>query len=296
MFNSWVFYVCLFIVAQIVFLQTFKYATRNTKSIGALTVLIQVIGAASIILLAPFFKWTWPSGSNMWLPWLLLGISFILFAVNDRLDATARKHLDISVDAMLHQSYRILFIPMLIFFIGVFTFAWSALLGGVIIVLMNMFLFFQKGKLRFNKYVWLKLLSVLFFVAALTTQLKSLTDGDFNVPFFSMLSLAIPALILLGARQATPRTLINEVKRKEWPALLICGITQGLVVFSLYMYMALARPAGELVTAHAISAVYVLLNVVFAYIFLKERNNLLKKSICAVVIVACLVMIALKPF
>lgn len=305
MFDSWIFYVCLFVISQIVFLQTFKYVTKQSKSIGALTVLIQIISAVTaalmILLLLPFsskepsFGWKWPSGSDAWLPWLLLCISFIMFAVNDRLDATARKNMDITVDTMLHQSYRILFLPMLILVLGA-TFAWASFIGGLVIILMNMWLIFDKGKFQFNKYVLLKLVSVLFFTAAMTLQLKSLGDGDFNLPFFVVMSFGVPALVLSGFKQATPKTLYQEVKRKEWWIFLICGAAQALMTFSMYMYMMLGWRTGDAFNAHALSAVYVILNVIFAYIFLKERSNLVKKSIAAVVIVACLVLIALKPF
>jgi len=298
MFSSWIFYVCVFIVMQIVFLQTFKYIAKDSKSIGALTVLIQLISAVTaaflILLLLPLssqvssFGWMWPGWREAWLPWLLLGISFVLFAVNDRLDATTRKNLDITVDTMLHQVYRILFFPMLILILGV-PFRWPALVGGIIIVLVNMWLVLEKDKFKFDKYVSLKLVSVLFFTAALTTQLQSLDSGDFNIPFFTVLSFGIPALMLAGVKQATPKTLYHEIKRKDWWIVLICGVAQALFCLCLYVFLTLDR--AESINANAISAVYVLLNVVFAYIFLKERKNLLKKSIAAVIIVLAVVMI-----
>jgi len=300
MFSSWIFYVVIFIVAQIVFLQTFKYITKDSKSIGALTVLIQIISAVTAAILIPLllplsasvpsFGWRWPG--DAWLPWLLLGISFVLFAVNDRLDATTRKNMDITVDTMLHQVYRLLFFPMLILIIGV-PFRWPALVGGIIIVLVNMWLAFDKNKFKFSKYVWIKLLSVVFFAAALTVQLVSLDSGDFNLPFFTVLSFGVPALILAGAKQATPFKLVKEIKRKDWWIVVICGVAQTLFCLCLYVFLTL-DPA-ESINANAISAVYVLLNVVFAYIFLKERNKLLKKSIAAIIIVVTVVMIITAP-
>jgi len=300
MFSSWIFYVVIFIIAQIVFLQTFKYITRNSKSIGALTVLVQIISAITAAIMIPIllplsgsvpsFGWAWPG--KAWLPWLLLGISFVLFAVNDRLDATTRKNMDITVDTMLHQVYRLLFFPMLILIVGA-PFRWPALLGGVIIVLVNMWLVFDKQKFRFNKFVWIKLLSVLFFAAALTTQLWSLDSGDFNIPFFTVLSFGIPALMLAGVKQATPFSVVKEIRRKEWWVILICGVSQALFCICLYVFLTLDR--AESINANAISAVYVLLNVVFAVIFLKERSKLLKKSVAAVIIVLAVVMIVTSP-
>lgn len=303
MFNSWIFYICLFIVAQIAFLQTFKYITKQSKSIGALTVLIQIISALTasmlILLLWPFsdstpsLGWRWPSGSEWWM-WVSLGLSFILFAINDRLDATTRKNLDITVDTMLHQAYRILFLPLLIIAFALIgwanPFSWSTLVGGIIIVCANMFLILEKGKFQFSKYIVVKLISVIFFAVALVSQIIAVSG--FNLPFLVMLSFGVPALFLISIRQATPKTIYQEIKRPQWWIILICGITQAIMCLSLYAL----NEFSNRMEINAISAVYVLLNVIFAYIFLKERKNLWKKSLAAVVIVACLVLIALKPF
>ena len=271
------------------FLQTFKLVTRNTKNIGALTVLVQIISATSVLVLAPFFEWRWPA-ENDWLPWFLLGISFVLFAVNDRLDATTRKYLDISVDTMLHQTYRLLFIPLLIIAFGISRFSWAAVVGGVIIVIMNMFLLYEKGKFRLNRYVILKLISVVFFSFALITQMVAVSD--FHLPFLVMLSFGVPALLLSGVKQATPKTIIAEIRRPQWWIIIICGVAQMLMTFSLYMAMEL----GDRIQVNAITAIGVLLNTICAYIFLKERNNRVVKLIASIVIVASMVLIATRPF
>jgi len=303
MFNSWIFYVILFVITQIIFLQTFKYVTKNSKSIGALTVLIQLISAVSILALLPFFKWTLPSKSDWWM-WALLVASFIFFAINDRLDATTRKHLDISVDAMLHQTYRLLFLPlMVLLYWSAGQFAWSILVGSIIIILMNMLLLYEKGKFRFSKYVVLKIISAAIFAFALSSQLRATVRGatmsGFAIPFVVFLSFLVPALLLAGAKQATPFTVVKEIRRKEWWVLLICGVAQGLMSLALYMALDLAwqwDKTNGMVYANAIMAVYVLLNAVFAFIFFKERKNILIKIIAAVVIVGCIVMIAFRPF
>ena len=303
MFSSWIFYVCLFIVTQIVFLQTFKYVVKNSKSVGALTVLIQVISAISMLLLLPFFEWTLPSSADWWM-WVLLGASFIFFAINDRLDATTRKHLDVSVDAMLHQTYRLLFLPlMVILYWSAGQFAWSILVGSIIIVFMNMLLLYDKGKFKFNKYVVLKLISASIFAFALSSQLRATVRGatmsGFAIPFVVFLSFLVPALLLAGVKQATPYTVVKEFRRREWWVMLICGVAQGLMTFALYMSLDLAwqwDKTNGMVYANAIMGVYVLLNAVFAFIFFKERKNLLTKTIAAAAIVGCIVLIAFRPF
>jgi len=281
---SWLIYTIIFIVFQITFLQTFKYATKNTKNIGALTVTVQLISAVSILVLIPFFEWALPTN---WLTWLLLGISLLLYAINDRLDATTRKNLDISVDTMLHQVYRIFFLFAGIIFLGR-TFIWLKLAGAILIVCANIFLLSDKGKFKFNKYVLLKVLSALFFAAAFT--LETYNSASFNLAFFVFLSFSIPAIFLMIGRQATPRTLLSEIKRKEWWVILICGISQSLMCFAILRAYQFQDYFIEVAT---ISAAYVILNVFFAYFILKERSNLLKKICVAIAIVGLITMMVL---
>jgi uncharacterized membrane protein len=296
MWNSWVTYVVIFIIGQVVFLQTFKYVAKDSKHIGALTVLVQIISALTAIVFMcfsflPLLAWRWPSGSQWWM-WLLLFLSFILFAVNDRLDATCRKNLDISVDTMLHQIYRLMFFPMLILLLGV-PFRWASLIGGIVIVFMNMLLIMERGKFKMDKYVILKLISVTFFAAALTAQLRSV-DGGFGIPFVVFLSFGVPALMLSGVKQATPKTIYNEFKRKEWWLIIICGITQAAMTVTLYIFM--TYPRADRIMINSFSAATVLLTTVFAIIFLKERKNLAVKIIASTVIVGALVFMAIGPF
>lgn len=280
---EWLIWVFAFIISQIAFLQLFKKISKDTKSIGALTVTIQIIAALSIVILSPLFEWTWPDN---WVVWVLFGISLALFAVNDRLDATTRKNLDISVDTMIQQIYRLFFFTSGIIFLSR-SFTWLKLLGGVLIVLANMLVVFEKGKFKFNRYILLKLLSTLFLTAALTVQAN--VSQEFNLPFFVFLSFIVPAIILVAARQATPKTVLAEMKRKDWWLVLLCGISQGLQAFT---WLRALQFRNNFVEVASITAVYVILNVFFAFIFLRERSNLAKKLIAAAIIVFSIVLIA----
>lgn len=294
MFDSWIFWTILWICAQLTFLQTFKAASRKTTGAGHLIVAVEIIGAVAIMALSPFVKWIWPSSSDAVLLWVLLAGSFVLFAVSDRISASTRKNLDISTDSMLHQTYRLLFFPIVYLVLG-WTFNWSTLVGAFGIVIANMVLLFDKGKFQFNKWIWLKLLGCVFFTAAIVMQIRA--AADFNIAFFAFLSLMIPAIILIVSRQTTPKALINEVRQQKWWLIVICGIALAMEVF-LFAGINGAHffPRKYNPQANAMFAAYVLLNVIFAFLFLKERKHLVAKSIAAVAIVACLVIIALKPF
>jgi uncharacterized membrane protein len=190
---------------------------------------------------------------------------------------------------MLHQIYRLLFFPMLILFIPQVSFAWTSLIGGMVIVFANMALIFEKGKFKFDKYVVIKLISIVVFVVALTAQLRSVDDG-FSIPFVVFLSFGVPALMLSGVKQATPKTIWGEIKRKDWWVVVICGIMQAVMTICLYVFM--TYRGTDRVMVNSFSAVTVLLTTIFAIIFLKERKNLAVKIIASIVIVAAMVLMA----
>jgi uncharacterized membrane protein len=93
-------------------------------------------------------------------------------------------------------------------------------------------------------------------------------------------------------RQATPKTLLQEVRRKDWYYLVICGIAQGLAAFA---FLRALQFRDYFVEVTSITAAHVLLNVFVAYTFLRERGNLLRKLIAAAIIVAAIVIITLPP-
>jgi len=280
---AWVLWTVVFIIAQVAFLQTFKIATKNTKSTGNLTVAVELISAFSVLLFIPFFPWLLPHG---WLTWVLLLIYFALYAINDRLDATTRKNLDISVDTMLMQIYRIFFLFAGIMFLSR-SFVFMKLLGAIIIVVANFFVLFEKGKFQFNKYVWLKVLSSIVFAAAFT--LENYNSVEFNLAFFVFLSFFVPAFFLLCARQATPRGIVQEMQRKDGWVVLICGLCQMVMTFAILRAYQFREHFIEIA---AISSVYVIINVFVAMILLRERSGLIRKTIAAAVIVASIVLIA----
>jgi drug/metabolite transporter (DMT)-like permease len=279
----WLVFTVIFVISQIVFLQTFKYVSRTTKNAGSLCIVVQIVCAFSAVLIMPFYKWVFPTG---WLVWVLLGIALVLYAINDRLDATTRKNLDITVDTMLQQVYRIFFLIGGIIFLSR-PFVWLKFAGAVIIVLANMFLLFRRGHFQFNRFVALKILSAIIFAAAFT--IDNYNSTEFNIGFYVFISFGVPAVFLLIARQSTFRGLYDEIRRPEWAVITICGIAQMIMTYAIlraYQYL------DKFVEVAAISSVYVLLNVVFAVIFLRERDRLVQKFIAGAIIVGAIVMIA----
>jgi drug/metabolite transporter (DMT)-like permease len=280
----WAVWTIIFVVAQVAFLQLFKFATRNSRDLGNLTVAVQLITAVSILIFIPFFPWLFPF--DFW-NWFLLVVSFLFYAINDRLDATTRKNLDISVDTMLHQTYRIFFLAFGILFLQR-PFVWLKLMGALIIVAANLLLFFERGKFRFNKYVWLKILSSFIFAAAFA--IDNYHSMSFNLPFFVFLSFICPAVYLMLARQATPRGIMREIRRREWWAIVVAGIVQGIMTLAI---LRAYQFHDKLIEVAVVSSVFVILNVFAAVLFLGERRGLVRKFAAGAIIVGSIVFVIL---
>ena len=287
----WPVFAVLYIFTYIAFLQLFKVATKNTTNIGALAVVVNIIAAVSILVLSPFFDWKWEAD---WLTWFLLALAFTLYAVNDFLDAVSRKNLEITTDVTIHQTYRIWFFILLIFLLSN-PFSWIKFLGGIIIVAVNMFLFYDKDKFKFNKFVVLKFISAAIFAVALSLEVRS--AAHFNVPFLMFMSFGVSAIYMaagiLITKRATPKSFIKEIARRQWWIILLCGLLVGLSGFAFVYGQTLARENGKGIEFTSVTAAYVVLNVFFAYFFLKERSDLFKKIIAACIIICSIAIIAL---
>jgi drug/metabolite transporter (DMT)-like permease len=279
MLNSWVFCVAVFVVMQIGFLQLFKLSTRRSADNGALTVLVQVASAIFALYLSPFFGVSWPTE---WVTWLLLGLAFVFYALSDRLNAAARKNMEISVESMLHQVWKLLFFFTGLLFLG-YSFTWLKLLGGAMIVAANIFLFFEKGKFRFNKFAVLKLIAVVCFTAAMTLDVAN--SEFFNLPFYVFLTFMAPAAVLMLSGQASPRRLLRELSTINGTAVIFCALCNALGAVAILRAYQL-----EYFMSASISSVWVILNVAFAFVFLRERGGIFKKLLAASVVVGGLVL------
>ena len=53
---NWIVYVILYLIIAVIFNQFYKITTKTLTKPGALTVLLQSLGAITVLLLCPFFE------------------------------------------------------------------------------------------------------------------------------------------------------------------------------------------------------------------------------------------------
>lgn len=281
MINTWEFNLIIYIIFMIIFTQFYKLAANKGKSDGALTILIQVLSGIFGLIWIPFFKMQF---SSNYITWGFLLISIVFYAIADRLNTTARRGLGASEFSILGQLVNVFTIVF-----GVVFFKEEVLLkkviGTILILTGNVFVLFEKGKFKWNKYTIFSILGSLSMSIALIVDVG--ISDQFNLAVYAALTLSMPAIILLIGERIKIKDIIDEFKNGDKKSIIIVSFTWPITIITLLR----AYKFGTVGTVAPISAVTTILNVFVAYFALKEKDNLLKKIFAAIIVVLGIVLI-----
>jgi drug/metabolite transporter (DMT)-like permease len=276
MFNNWQINLLLFYIFTVMFFQCYKLAVKHVKNDGAATIALQTIAGVSVLILVPFFSMSWPAGIGII---LLLVASCVFYAINDRLQLTVRKHLEVSSFSVIGQLSTVFII---LYGLTIFheTFTWAKFAGALLIIGANVLIFYKsrKHEIEINIYSILAIVASFIFATALAIDVG--ISKQFNLPLYISLTLLIPAIMIAVAGRIHPRESIKEYKTNS-KLFLATGISWALAIF----FSLRALQLGEINTVITLQAVSVILNVVAAYIFLKERDKIKRKIAAAILIV-----------
>lgn len=279
--NNWLLYVVLYLVLATIFTQSYKIATKTLKRPGALTALLQVTAGLTALLLCPFFEVKFPTDIRVY---IMLGISILFYAISDRINTTVRSGIEASTFSMLKQlSTTFMIFAGLIFFKEEFIL--TKFIGAMLIIFSNILIFYKKGKFEFNRYILLGILANIAFTVALFLDVN--ISDNFNLPFYVALTLIIPALLIMVFEKIKPSEIKNELVDGNKKAILITALSWATsIIVNLRAYQ-----LGNVTIVAPLSALTVMLNVIVGYLFLKERDNLLRKIIAAILIIISIILI-----
>lgn len=277
----WFLFICLYIILAVIFTQFYKIVLNTSKASGTLTVLLQIIAGLSALLLSPFFTFTFPTN---WKIYLLLGIACIFYALSDRINTTVRSGIEASTYSIIKQLSTVFMIMAgLLFFKEQFIL--KKFIGAILIIFSNILIFYKKGSQKLNKYVLLGILSNIIFSIALFLDVN--ISDNFNLAFYVALTLLLPALFISIAEKISFSDIKQEFKKSNKKDIFITGFCWGtMIVVQLRAYQ-----LGETTSVAPLSALTVIGNVIVGYLFLKERDNLLKKIIAALLIILSVFLI-----
>lgn len=279
--NNWLVYVMLYLILATAFTQFFKVTTKTLKKAGALTILLQMMAGITALILCPFFEFKFPTDINVY---IMLGLSIIFYAITDRINTTVRSGIEASTFSMLKQlSTTFMIFAGLIFFKEEFIL--TKFIGAMLIIFSNVLIFYKKGKFEFNKYILLGVLANIAFTVALFLDVN-ISEG-FNLPIYVALTLIIPALLIMIFERIKPSEIKNELVNGNKKAIFITALSWGIMIVSQLR----AYQLGNVTIVAPLCALTVILNVIVGYLFLNEKDNLLRKIISAIIIIISIILI-----
>lgn len=280
-FNAWQFYLAVYYVSAVLFVQNYKIAVSKVERDGVATVILQAIATAGLLVFVPFFEMKWPGD---WKWYALLLAASVFYAVNDRAVTTARKNLEVSIYSILNQSKKVLTI-VFGFIIFKEAFLLNKLFGIVLLIAANVMIVYSGGKFRLNKYIWVSFLASLMFAMAITIDVG--ISQNFNFPLYLALTVLIPMIMIIFAEKVKLWEVKEEIRGENKKYYFITGIFWSIAIFSYIRALQL----GTVTVVAPLSAITVLLNVVVASIYHKEKSSLVKKVIAAILTIIGIALI-----
>lgn len=279
--NNWIVQVIMYLLLATVFTQFYKISTKTMQKTGALTVILQVLAGLTVLLLCPFFEFKFPTDTKIY---IMLGISILFYTISDRVNTTVRSGIEASTFNILQQlSTTFMIFAGLIFFKEEFILI--KFLGAMLIIFSNILIFYKKGKIQFNKYIALGILSNISYTIALFLDVNN--SDNFNLPFYVAITLMIPSILVIIFDRVKPSEIKNELMKGNKKAIIITALSWGIMIVSQLRAYQLQKVS----IVAPLCALTVILNVIVGYLFLKEKDNMLKKIIAAILIIISIILI-----
>ncbi len=280
-FNDWKFWAIFYLISSVTFAQSFKKANRNMKDASALTVLLEIFTAFFAIFFLPFFKFTFPSDMSVY---LILFLVVVIYAATDRLNIEARYGLDPSIFSMLKQLSTV--------FLMIFGFVFlkeaiviKKIVGAAIIIIANIILTLDGGKIKLNKYFIMCFISNFLFAIAMLINVN--ISDNFNLAMYTMMTVFIPAVIISIASRLTVKKLREEFNLYDKKRFILAGFCWCLMLIASVR----AYQLGNVTVVAPILTLTSILNTMYEYFIVKNKKKFVQKLIASILIIIGVILI-----
>lgn len=278
---SWKFWVILYLISAVIFAQAFKKSNRNMKSAGALTILLEVFTAFFALFFIPFFDFTWPTDTSVYLT-LLAVVS--IYAITDRLNIEARYGLDPSVFSMLKQLSTVFLIILGFIFLKE-QIVLKKIIGSVIIIFANVLLVFNKGKIKFNKYFIMSFVSNFLFAVAMLINVN--ISNYFNLAFYTILTVFTPSILIFIFGKYSLKELKCEFNYYDKKYFLLASFCWCLMLIASVRSYQL----GNVTLIAPLLTLTSILNTMYEYFVCKNKSKFIQKVIASILIIIGVIII-----
>ena len=280
-FNSWRFWVILYLISAVIFAQAFKKSNRKMKNASLLTILLELFTALFSIFFIPFFEFTLPSDISVY---LVLLVVVIIYAFTDRLNIEARYGLDPSVFSMLKQLSTVFLIILGFIFLKE-PIILKKVIGSIIIILANILLAFDKGKFKINKYFIMSFISNFLFAVAMLINVN--ISSNFNIAFYTILTVFLPSVLIFLSGRYKVKNLVKEFERYDKKYFLLSAFTWCLMLISSVK----AYEVGDVILVAPLLTLTSILNTIYEFVICKNKNKLIQKIIASILILIGVIII-----
>ena len=282
MFNSWIFWVVLYLIFAVIFAQTFKKANRKMKNAGALTILLEFFTALFAILFIPLFKFKISHNLNTY---LILIVVIIVYAFTDRLNTEARYGLETSTFSMLKQLSSV-FLVLFSFIILKEKVVATKIIGASLIVLANVFLAFDKnGKIKFNRYFFICIVANILFAIGMLINVN--ISHEFNLGVYTIITVLLPSILIFIFGRHSIKELKDEFNLYDKKKFLIAAFCWCVMLVSSVR----AYQLGNISVVAPLLTLTAILDSTYEFIFNKDKSVFIKKIIIGIVILIGVILI-----
>ncbi len=268
-------FLLIYLFVTVIFNESYKIISQNMKSAGALTILVELIAGIFSLLWIPFFEMKFSTDFKVY---ILLGLAIIFYALQNRLATTSRSGMEASAYSIIKQLSNVFVIIMgFIFLKEELTF--QKIIGSILLIGSNIIIFYKKKTWKNNRYLWLGILANLCMGIALFLDVNN--SNCFNLALYVSITLLVPAILSFTIERIKIKEIISEWKTNSKSLILLTGISWSFMMISKIRSYQL----GEVTKIAPLCSLTVILNVLFAFIFLKNRKSILKKLIASTLII-----------
>lgn len=275
MLESAYFFLFFYLVITVVFNESYKIVAQRMKSAGALTILVELIAGFFSLFWIPFFEIKFPTDCKVY---LFLGLAILFYAIQNRLATTARSGMEASVYSIIKQLSNVFVIIMGFLFLKE-ELTMQKVVGSILLIGSNVFIFYQRGTWKKNRYLLLGILANLCMGMALFLDVNN--SNAFNLAFYVSITLLFPAILVFVTERIKGREIIEEWKTNAKCLILLTGISWSFMMITKLR----AYQLGEVTKIAPLCSLVVILNVLFSFLFLKNRKNILKKLLASILII-----------
>ena len=145
----------------------------------------------------------------------------------------------------------------------------------------------EAGKLKFkiNKHILLGIIANICMTIALLIDVNY--SNEFNLPIYVAITIIVPSILIFFVERIKIKDIKEEYKINNKKIIFLTAISWSVMMITKLR----AYQLGNITIVATLCSLTVILNIIFSYIFVNEKDNMLKKIISSILIIIGIILI-----